>query len=63
MDAVAAAHPSSTWTTYRQAQAFGGQVRKGERGCLVVYFGATTKEPTRASWSRPATMRRARSDF
>ena len=43
MEAVAAGHPSPTWMTYRQAQAFGGQVRKGERGCPVVYFGATTK--------------------
>ena len=42
MEAVAAGHPSSTWMTYRQAQAFGAQGRKGERGCPVVYFGATT---------------------
>ena len=42
MEAVAAGHPSPTWMTYRQAQAFGAQVRKGERGCPVVYFGATT---------------------
>ena len=42
MEAVAAEHPSPTWITYRQAQALGAQVRKGERGCPVVYFGATT---------------------
>ncbi|EFI52783.1 zincin-like metallopeptidase domain-containing protein [Afipia sp. 1NLS2] len=28
---------SSTWMTYRQAQALGAQVRKGERGATVVY--------------------------
>lgn len=30
---------SSTWLTYRQADAMGGQVRKGERGTMVVYAG------------------------
>lgn len=39
MEAVAAGHGSRTWMTYRQALALGGQVRKGERGCPVVYFG------------------------
>lgn len=29
----------NTWLTYRQAEALGGQVRKGERGALVVYAG------------------------
>ena len=43
MEAVAAGHASSTWMTYRQAQALGGQVRKGERGCPVVYFGTVSR--------------------
>ncbi len=43
MGAVAAGHASSTWMTYRQAQALGAQVRKGERGCPVVYFGTVTR--------------------
>ena len=29
--------------TYRQALALGGQVRKGERGCPIVYFGTLAK--------------------
>jgi len=29
----------NTWLTYRQAEALGGQVRKGERGSLVVFAG------------------------
>lgn len=29
----------NTWLTYRQAEALGGQVRKGERGALVVFAG------------------------
>ena len=43
MEAVAAGHGSPTWMTYRQALALGGQVRKGERGCPVVYFGTLAK--------------------
>lgn len=30
------------WMTYRQAKALGGQVRKGETGTLVVYFGQSS---------------------
>ena len=54
MEAVAAGHPSPTWMTYRQAQAFGGQVRKGERGCPVVYFGTATKRGEEESAPEPA---------
>lgn len=43
MEAVACGYASPTWMTYRQAQALGAQVRKGERGAPVVYFGSTTK--------------------
>lgn len=34
------------WMTYRQAGALGGQVRKGERGSLVVYANTFTKTET-----------------
>ncbi len=54
MEAVAAGHPSPTWMTYRQAQAFGGQVRKGERGCPVVYFGTATKRGADEGAPEPA---------
>ena len=30
-------YTSSTWMTYRQANASGGQVRKGERGTTIIY--------------------------
>lgn len=36
------------WMTYNQAQALGGQVRKGERGALVVFANAMTKTETDA---------------
>src|SRR5271157_5043412 len=31
------------WLTYKQASEFGGQVRKGEKGSLVVYANRITK--------------------
>lgn len=31
------------WMTYKQAQEMGGQVRKGEKGSLVVYANTITK--------------------
>ena len=60
MEAVAAEHPSPTWITYRQAQALGAQVRKGERGCPVVYFGATTRRGADEGAPEPAGDGRAR---
>ncbi|RWG57962.1 MAG: DUF1738 domain-containing protein [Mesorhizobium sp.] len=35
-------YEENTWMTYRQAQDLGGQVRKGERGSLVVKYGTFT---------------------
>jgi len=29
-----------TWITYKQAEALGGQVRKGEKACPVIYYGS-----------------------
>ena len=34
------------WMTYKQAQEFGGQVRKGEHGSLVVYANSITRTET-----------------
>lgn len=36
-EAIEHGYASPTWMTYRQAQALGAQVRKGERGVTVVY--------------------------
>ena len=44
MEAVANGYASPTWMTYKQAQAHGGQVRRGEQGAPIVYFGSTTKK-------------------
>lgn len=36
-EAIERGYTSATWMTYRQAQALGAQVRKGEHGATVVY--------------------------
>jgi len=41
-DAIDKGFSSSTWMTYKQAQELGGQVRKGERGSLVVFADLLT---------------------
>jgi antirestriction protein ArdC len=38
MAAEAAGHASPFWMTYRQAQLLGGQVRKGERGTVAIFY-------------------------
>lgn len=44
MAAELAGHRSSYWLTYRQAQLEGGQVRKGERGTMAIFYKAYRKE-------------------
>jgi len=48
MTAVERGYASPFWFTYRQAQAAGGQVRRGEHGTLVVYAGTLTRPDTDA---------------
>ncbi len=45
---AAAAHGygSPTWLTFKQAQLLGGQVRRGEKGQIVVYYGRTQRTRT-----------------
>lgn len=45
-EAVANGYTAPIWMTYKQAQELGGQVRKGERGSLVVYANSVTKTET-----------------
>jgi len=45
-EAVAKGYASATWMTYKQAAEIGGQVRKGERGSLVVYADRFTRTET-----------------
>lgn len=36
---LARSYPKRTWTTFRQAAALGGHVRKGEKAAAVIYYG------------------------
>ena len=60
--AWAAGYDSPFWLTYRQAQARGGNVRKGEKGSLVVFWklfekdDGKTDEPTRIPVLRHYTV-------
>ena len=42
IEAQASGFVSPLWMTYRQAQALGAQVRKGESGAAIVYYGDTS---------------------
>jgi antirestriction protein ArdC len=44
MAAEAAGHSSPFWMTYLQAQLLGGQVRKGERGTVAIFYRAYQAE-------------------
>lgn len=44
--AVAAGYAAPIWMTYKQAKALGAQVRKGEKGALVVYANTVTRTET-----------------
>lgn len=41
--AIERGYSNPTWMSYRQAQELGGQVRKGEKGSIVVYANTITK--------------------
>lgn len=44
--AVERGYSAPLWLTYKQAQELGGQVRKGEKGSLVVYANSVTRTET-----------------
>jgi len=58
MAAEAAGHSSPFWMTFRQSQVLGGQVRKGERGTVAIFYRAYQAE--KASESDEAADRRTR---
>jgi antirestriction protein ArdC len=58
MAAEAAGHSSPFWMTYRQSQLLGGQVRKGERGTIAIFYRANQIEE--ADDGDEAADRRAR---
>jgi len=50
-------YASPTWMTFKQAQAVGACVRKGEKGSMVVYANAITKTETDASTGEDSERR------
>lgn len=50
----------NTWLTYRQAEALGGQVRKGERGALVVFAGRQSASDAAEEVEEPSEPRSQR---
>ena len=48
-EATARGYACPIWMTYKQAQEFGGQVRKGEGGSLVLYADRITRTDTDAA--------------
>ncbi|TXH87449.1 MAG: DUF1738 domain-containing protein [Rhodoferax sp.] len=53
-------YQQNTWLTYKQAEALGGQVRKGERGALVVYAGRLIPDNTTGAQEETAEPVQAR---
>jgi antirestriction protein ArdC len=47
-----AGYGSQYWLTYRQALALGGNVRRGEHGTKIVFFGSSTSTRRRRRTAR-----------
>ena len=47
---------SSAWLTYKQAQAMGGQVRKGEKGTRIVFWKIIEKDAPEGTDGKPDTF-------
>jgi antirestriction protein ArdC len=65
VEALAADHPSNVWGTYRQWQARGCQVRKGQKSYLVVFYRKLDYEKTNdvTGETEPAERLMARASF
>jgi antirestriction protein ArdC len=64
MAAEAAGHGSPFWMTYRQSQLLGGQVRKGERGTIAIFYRAyQTEEPDEGDEAAGQRTRRVLKSF
>lgn len=49
-------YSSPYWLTYKQAAALGGQVRKGEKGCPVIYVGRAEDKKKKAKDGKASTF-------
>ena len=51
-------YASPYWMTYRQCQALGGQVRKGEKSTIAIFYKSYTKEVETAEGEADTENRR-----
>jgi len=58
MVADACGYASPYWMTYRQCQALGGQVRKGEKSTIAIFYKSYTKEVENAEGESGTESRR-----
>lgn len=58
LQAASRGYPLNRWLTYRQAQALGAQVRRGEEGTPVVFFKLLELEPAMAPPATEGTERK-----
>ena len=58
MVADSCGYASPYWLTYRQCQALGGQVRKGEKSTIAIFYKAYTKEVENAAGGQETENRR-----
>jgi antirestriction protein ArdC len=57
---IAHGYSRRTWLTFRQALALGGNVRKGEKACAVIFYGTARANPSDAGPSSDDEARRYR---
>jgi len=57
---IARGYSRRTWLTYKQAEAMGAQVRKGEKACPVVYYGQAKAKSDGKTLNGDATEKRFR---
>jgi antirestriction protein ArdC len=53
IDADAKSFPSATWATFKQWQELGAQVRKGEKGSLIVKYGKWSPKADKGNSDKP----------
>jgi antirestriction protein ArdC len=63
MAAEAGGHGSPYWMTYRQAQRLGGQVRKGERGTIAIFYRAYVRDAEEDADEEQGKARRVLKSF
>ena len=57
IDAMERGYPTSQWASYKQWQDLGAQVRKGERGCQIIFYKKLEERPTEEEDSADIQLR------